>query len=361
MLPDDLQEKILRLLPTVDLLRGRAVCKQWLSLASHLLLSRPPWILLCSKSCAKQVEYSLAYDLEACEWYKLPATNLPESCVLEGCVQGLLVARAGGRGLKDSFCIGDPWTGTWKQLQVGFTFTRIRGFFSSEKGGSLAIIASHWVRFSQVTKVLWQQSEKDKTLHTVACNLPSFMVERDAKLYSWMRPCGLMVYDVGKAECALIHGTKDDQMEEDRRTKTLLKCGNRLVRVCVDEYDPNIFGNERYVRVEQLCEEGSLQEPIKWEEVGVIPTHLVDQLLDGWWMMGVESFAGGMNHVCFRAQRFFKILTFDLVHRTWNWLPDCPFLAKPFSKSQCRALKGCSLEVWPRLFPTIFQNLHSIS
>ncbi|MCO5605869.1 hypothetical protein L7F22_060053 [Adiantum nelumboides] len=355
MLPDDVQEKILRLLPTIDLLRTRAVCKQWLSLASRLLLSRPPWILFGSRFSAKQAEYSLAYDLDASEWYKLPPTNLPHSSVLEGCVQGLLLARVKGRGTKTSFFIGDPWRGTWKHIQIDFPFTRIRGFHLNGECGSLAIIASYWVRFWDVTTVFWQ-SENNIILQNLRCTPEGFMVERDGKLYSWMRPRGLLVYHVGEAVCAHLCGTKDERKEEDRRTKTLIKCGNRLVRICVDEYDGHIFGNERYVRVEQLREEVPLQEPIMWEEVGVMPTNLLYELLDGWWAMGVESFAGGMNHVCFRGQRYFKILTFNLVHRTWNWLPDCPFLDKGFSKSYCRTLKSLSLEVWPRLFPTIFQN-----
>ncbi|MCO5588671.1 hypothetical protein L7F22_042630 [Adiantum nelumboides] len=328
LLPDDVQERILNLLPTVDLLRGQAVCKQWLSLTSQLLASRPPWILLRSKFSAKQVEYSLAYDLAAF-----------------------------GLGSKSSFSIGDPWTGTWKDIEVGFPFTRLRGFYYSEEGWSFIVVASHGVRLSEVTTVL-RRAENDVTRRTSTYIPQHFMVERDGKLYSWTGPHGLMVYDVGKGVCAHVGGTRSPLLED--RKKTLLKCGQRLVRVYT-YYEHDVVGCKMRCKVEKLCDENPLQEPIKVEEMGVMPAHLYDELVDGEWRIGLEFFAGGINHVCFRSQKSFKILTFDLLHRTWNWLPDCPFLASAFNKSQCRALKGFSLRVWPRLFFTVSQNLSAIA
>lgn len=244
-------------------------------------------------------------------------------------------------------------------MQVGGPFTRLRGFQYNEEIDSYIILASHRVRFLEVTKV-FLQSQSSTTTKSLTCNPQGFMVERDGKFYSWMRPRGLMVYDGKEGTSVHVNGIKDERREEERRSKTLLNCGGKLVRICVDHYDNHIFGNERYVRVEQLCEESSLQEPIKWQEVGVMPINLLDELLDDWWKMGVESFAGGTNHVCFRAHKQIKILTFDLVHKTWTWLPQCPFLPSTVSKSQCHALKGYSLKVWPRLFPAILKNQASM-
>ncbi|MCO5547270.1 hypothetical protein L7F22_000717 [Adiantum nelumboides] len=206
-------------------------------------------------------------------------------------------------------------------VKVGFPFTRLRGFSYSEEGWSFIIVASHGVRLSEVTTVL-RRAENDVLRRTSTYNPQHFMVERDGKLYSWMEPHGLMVYDIGKGVCAHVGGTRS-QLLEDRR-KTLLKCGQSLVRVCT-YYDPDVVGYKMHCKVEKLCDENPLQEPIKWEEMGVMPAHLHDELVDGEWRIGFEFFAGGINHVCFRSRTSFKILTFDLVHRTWNWLPDCLF------------------------------------
>ncbi|MCO5580692.1 hypothetical protein L7F22_034563 [Adiantum nelumboides] len=354
-LPDHLQEKVLTFLSTIELLRGRLVCKRWLALISSspdLLRSRAPWLLLYSKTTSA----SFACDVEERKWYKLPAFVLPARAqVLHGCVQGLLIAE----GRKRTCCVGDPWTGQWTSLQLSQPFSRLCGFHFHEDTNACTILALGWSNvnsaYREVTRVFHPLADPSPSPLTLSCNPDRFMVERGGALFSWDSPRGLVIFDKGKDVC--LHEENDTHNRLKENNSTLLHCGDTLVKVFVTTLGDDdlhwCYNKEIRVVIHQWHPSNPPQEPILWQEVGVMPPTLLAELLQSHSKINLEFTSAGPCHVCFRARMGLRILSFNLNNKVWDWLPDCPSISSLVPKSEYHHLRGFGLKVWPQVFSRI--------
>ncbi|XP_039845129.1 F-box/kelch-repeat protein At3g61590-like [Panicum virgatum] len=118
ILPDDLLEKVLSMLPVVSVIRSESVCKRWhdvvhvLRCTLNRMVPQKPWYFMFT--CSDEVVSGFAYDPSLLKWYNFDFPCIEKSNWSTSSSAGLVCLMDGDNTNRVFVC--NPITKDWKRL-----------------------------------------------------------------------------------------------------------------------------------------------------------------------------------------------------------------------------------------------------
>eukprot|EP00252_Welwitschia_mirabilis_P006806 TRINITY_DN17705_c0_g1_i1.p1 TRINITY_DN17705_c0_g1~~TRINITY_DN17705_c0_g1_i1.p1 ORF type:complete len:349 (-),score=34.99 TRINITY_DN17705_c0_g1_i1:547-1593(-) len=332
-LPEDLQDKILAMLPVKSFLPLRCVCKRW-----YNLLKSPCFLSLCSKQSAerpwlvmvkRQDETIIrAHDVFRDKWYTLPLNFLP-------CTVVEIVAASGGLlCLKSNYSliVCNPLTKIWKEFP-----------FSSLDNNNLCAVTMTSIKGTPGYKILIAVSTPGKTAYVYDSITSQWSTVKDFPLraplkydatycdgmvyFNTSEPLGIIAFNLDTHEWFYILAPLPPNLTCNR----LVSCGNKLYLVG----GVGANGISKSFGVWELS-----QDRTEWTEVQKLPEMMCKKFLALCYHNYDHIYCVGHDDlICLSCFTWPEVLVYKLSRRTWHWLPRCPLISE---KSRC-VLKWFSL------------------
>lgn len=350
-LPQDLLERVLAWLPFVSLFRARGVCKRW----KALIISRV-FLDLCAEVPCREKYFLLfpiigeqivcsAFDTSTLQWHKIPSLSFlpPQVKYVEGGAGGLLFFSVNVQIEPVILYVCNPITRRWRELPP-MTHRRtplVRHMVVDKVANAYKIIVAgnaelsnsgqddhrflstevydsrtnSWsITGSLPTKVdlNWSSAYSDGKLYCVANQLDSMRL-------------GIINFDFEE-------GVWSDEVEELPEGFSLAQVVESRGRVLtVAEH----YKNDTVKSIHVLDINLSTRQ---WTEISRLPRALLIEFRK---ICDEESFNCVVqdDKIFLTSFRGMRVLVFDIVAKSWAWLPPCP----SFQKLDCCAV-GFSFE-----------------
>ncbi|BBN03635.1 hypothetical protein MPTK1_2g25050 [Marchantia polymorpha subsp. ruderalis] len=328
-LPEDLTDRILARLPLHSLFRMRSVCKKWSSLlfSSRFvdlyskISPQKPWIVLYTSG-----ELTSAYNCVSRKWHNIPIPILsPEKCVLAAS-EGLLCFGNEFFPWPHLF-VCNPMTKFWQNLPsmsyiktihvVGMTTNPktksfrilVSGlFFDEGQNGRLATevydsTSNSWIVGGTPWPIM-AAAWKLGAGYAIWCNGLFYCIT--------FSPFGVIAYDIERR----VWSEVQVRMPASVVSPSLLECKGRLLMVGGSE-DGVCFA----IRIWRLE-----PERMAWEEIVRMPPGICKEFVEKLHPSRHFFSFGNAGIVCLTISESTPALMYDFSQKSWQWLPDCPWL-----------------------------------
>lgn len=323
-LPEDLVDRILAWLPVASFLRLRTVCKKW-----STIMYSPSFLEVCSQVPTQgpyfmkisNCEYSRllsSYNPVLCKWHDIPISFLPPHA-------GFPVASAGGllclinkfHGYVDDFCslfVCNPLTKSWRELPPMPCKQRpiLVSMVAERRPFSYKVIVAGLLTTEvfDSTTCSWRRVGSLPRGEEVSGNIAFSNGNLYCLTPRWYN-CALLAYNLQQEVWVKV---KTGRLPGYCQFRNLVGCKGCIV----------IVGKSVRHHVLSVCIWLLDQKTMKWKEVGRMPQRMSDHFL----CRPSESFyCTAHGDLIFLTRDNCDMgLLFNLSHKTWIWVSDCPNL-----------------------------------
>nr|AJP06362.1 UFO2 [Pinus tabuliformis] len=330
MLPPKLVEKILACLPPPSFFRMRSVCKHW-----YRLLFSDSFLELCAEAAPQRQWFLLfkpgvwtegyLYDPFSMSWFRTSLSSLPSIFSVVASAGGLLCCLSENPGCK-TVLICNPLTKECLQLPCTLKerFVPSVGLIVEKETKAYKVIVAGDDMISPfaVKNLTTEMYDSVCQYWTIAgplprlCNLESGkMTHANGILYCMnYSPFSVLAYDLEPGMWSKIQAP----MRRFLRSPNLVECRGRLVMVAaVQKSKLNV---PKSVRIWGLQDSRT-----GWVELERMPQSLYDEFMKVCDQETFSCIAHG-NIILISCSKSSDMLTYDMYHKLWSWVPRCPFV-----------------------------------
>ncbi|OAE33368.1 hypothetical protein AXG93_3296s1070 [Marchantia polymorpha subsp. ruderalis] len=333
-LPEHLLDMVLAGLPVQSLTRFRSVCKRWESMLlspNFLKLcagrqSEKPWFLFSGPSGE-----CIAHNPNSNKWVIFPLNFLPSFKSVAAASRGLLCIK----GDDDRIFVCNPLTRSSVELPP-MSIQRenpVMGLVVDKDQNSFKLIVTSSfydsLRASDVTTEVYDSVSRSWKL--IDSRLSRFPLQREALSYNgflYSAGCStVLVYDVNNEmwnqmdSPVMELGVTGPKLDTTVLPK-ICECKGRLLMVAITVNSALVITR---VAIWELAQERS---SARWKEMEVLPAPMLEEvvrLLPHGYLSNLPQYSGNDDLMCLVIASS-RVLVHCISHRTWYWLPPCPFV-----------------------------------
>eukprot|EP01018_Ginkgo_biloba_P015363 Gb_24381 [translate_table: standard] len=333
-LPEHLVERLAAFLPVECLHRFRSVCRHWselfgskyfINLRIEVRSGEPAWLVLCTPNTDIPCH---VYSFRENAWHTLSLSFLPDckygvNC--KGSAGGLLLVGIPGPScFATTLCICNPLTKSWRSLprMTSIAITIANGIV--ENGNhNYAVVAVGKSRGNlSVVEVYESLTESWR----IAGNLPDGLVIKNNEIVICdgfffcltVKPSGIMAYNIQQGAWKMLGMPLEDASSMFIR---LLRCGSWVIMV-------GGIKSEHVLRDVMMWKLEGIPKEWRWKKIqGMAEGGLIEDfrktLCSNWF-----ECVGVGEYVCFRGHGSLEVVAYNVVKRTWEWIPkwaDCKY------------------------------------
>ncbi|XP_024364629.1 F-box/kelch-repeat protein At5g15710 [Physcomitrium patens] len=341
LLPEDLTNRVLAWLPIPSLFQARSVCQRWsstivssafLSMHSEILCQHSPFLLF--PSIGDSLLYA-AFDPSGRKWQPMPPMSFLPSEVkfVEGVAGGLVFFSVEAHFQPVKLFVCNPLTRSWRQLpEMSYRRTPIiRHMVVDEATKTYKIVVSgnadvYSTRDGYSRYLNTEVYDSVTGLWTETGSMPSRFdpgwssADCNGVLYCMVNEAEAVNHSLGVITYNMKDGQWSDhfqQLPEGFSLAQVVECGGQVLMVA-ERYFNGSVKNIHLLRLEVDTKE--------WTEIAKLPRKM---LLEFRRLCEEESYncAAHETKVYLTSFKGMHVLVYDVLQRTWEWTPKCPFFS----------------------------------